>query len=48
MKTKPKIAASAGLASALYIEEGAVWVLDKLFDIGLVYKDAIIMFISNF
>jgi len=47
MNTKPKIAASAGFASVLYIEEGLVWLVDKLFDIGLLYKDSIMLFIYS-
>ncbi len=47
MNTKPKLAATAGVATALYVEEGLVWLIDKLFDVGLIYKDSIMLFITS-
>jgi len=47
MNTKPQIATGAGLAGVLYLEEGLVWLIDKLFDLSLLYKDSILLFIAN-
>ena len=47
MKKEQKLATSVGVTSIFYLEEGVLWLFDRIIDLGLVYKDAIVIFINN-
>ena len=44
MKTDKKLFTSAGVASAIYIEESILWLLDRTLDVLLAYKDTLVQF----
>lgn len=41
MKTDQKLVTGAGVASVLYIEESLLWLLDRVLDVLLAYKDTL-------
>ncbi len=41
MKKEQKLATSMGVVGGIYLEEGLNWILDRVIDQGLAYKDTI-------
>jgi hypothetical protein len=42
-----KLAATAGVAGTFNIENSLIWLLDRIMDIVLAYKDAITLILSS-
>ena len=46
MKADKKLATSAGVASVIYIEESILWMIDRVLDVLLAYKDTLMQFFT--
>lgn len=45
MKADKKLATSAGVAGVIYVEESLIWLIDRVFDVLLAYKDTLMQLV---